>query len=186
MSHLGLRSETQWILPTLSVYSERAHRSPWWPQAISFPRLSPQLKSSTVNEHLMLHALNDEPHECRHWGRPRDRLRYCHWYSILIQLSSAFCTSNTLTPTRVIGYVTWQPELAKQREEREGHFQNQHPRVNRDNEISNAILNDLREAGQQIRDERPVGFAWKLRQQLFQRSKKVEGESAGSPDQKGS
>jgi len=70
------------------------------------------------------------------------------------------------------GYVTWQPELAKQREEHEGHFQNQHPRENHDHDISNAIMSDLREAGQQIRDERPTGFAWKLRQRLFRPSMK--------------
>lgn len=62
--------------------------------------------------------------------------------------------------------MTFQPELQRQKEEREGTFQVLHtPRD--ENVISKAIIEDFQEAKQQALSTSKSGPAWKLRQMLF-------------------
>lgn len=62
--------------------------------------------------------------------------------------------------------MTFQPELQRQQEEREGVFQERHHEQN-ENAISQAMLSDFQEAKQQAMDTSKKGPAWKLRQMLF-------------------
>lgn len=76
-------------------------------------------------------------------------------------------------------YSTLQPELVKEqahREELDPAFARQHPRqlaeheqqaaeAQRDTAISRAIVDDFKEAGQQITQE--GGFAWGIRKAIF-------------------
>ncbi|KAK5120310.1 hypothetical protein LTR85_006516 [Meristemomyces frigidus] len=66
-------------------------------------------------------------------------------------------------------YVTFQPELQRQQEEREGTFQVHHAQSSQstDDAISKAIISDFQEAKQQAMDTSRSGPAWKLRQMLF-------------------
>lgn len=63
-------------------------------------------------------------------------------------------------------YTTLQPELERQREERQGHVPEQHDE-DKDRAISRAIVSDFKEAKEQALDTRPTGPAWKLRRALF-------------------
>ena len=63
-------------------------------------------------------------------------------------------------------YVTFQPELQRQREEREGTFQELNHEKD-ETQISRAILSDFQEAKAQAMDTKPSGPAWKLRRLLF-------------------
>ncbi|KAK5136338.1 hypothetical protein LTR08_003711 [Meristemomyces frigidus] len=73
-------------------------------------------------------------------------------------------------------YVTFQPELQRQRDEQQGVFRDQHARPEaNDNAISQAIISDLREAKDQAMDTTgKTGPAWKLRQMMFGRKKDAE------------
>jgi len=88
-----------------------------------------------------------------------------------------------------IAYVTFQPELQRQREEREGTFEEVHNQQN-ENAISQAIISDFQEAKQQALDTSKTGPAWKLRQMLFGRNPehpdhapKAEQKPAVAPQQ---
>ncbi|KAI7150478.1 hypothetical protein KC360_g232 [Hortaea werneckii] len=63
-------------------------------------------------------------------------------------------------------YVTFQPELQRQREEREGTFQELNHEKD-ETQISRAILSDFQEAKEQAMDTKPSGPAWKFRRLLF-------------------
>lgn len=72
-------------------------------------------------------------------------------------------------------YTTLQPELVKERAEREGNtgdlskahqqHQEQAEQAEKDTIISRQMASDFREAGQQIKSE--GGFAWGIRQAIF-------------------
>jgi len=81
--------------------------------------------------------------------------------------------------------VTFQPELQRQKEEREGVFPEQHVPDVKDNEnaISQAIISDLREAREEAKKTQ---FAWGIRQWLFGKpdqttTKAPEGIDAAAP-----
>ncbi|KAK4548024.1 hypothetical protein LTR36_010744 [Oleoguttula mirabilis] len=73
-------------------------------------------------------------------------------------------------------YVTFQPELQRQQEEKAGTFNVQHTQQN-DSVISQAIISDFAEAKQQALGTSNTGPAWKLRQMLF-------GKNPEHPDNK--
>ncbi|KAK4506765.1 hypothetical protein PRZ48_000498 [Zasmidium cellare] len=68
-------------------------------------------------------------------------------------------------------YTTLQPELQKQKEERDGNlkdFAEQHQRPEEQEKIiSKAIMDDLREAKREATSTSTGGFAWGIRQALF-------------------
>lgn len=87
-------------------------------------------------------------------------------------------------------YTTFQPELVKDRAEREGNtgdFSKEHQQheeqaeqAEKDTIISRQMASDFREAGQQIKSE--GGFAWGIRQAIFGtgKDKKDEVKEQGS------
>ena len=111
-----------------------------------------------------------------------DGRRYCHWCALFLphQLRQLL-TSN-------IAYTTFQPELHRREAEKRGQFHDQHsqPDAN-DKVISQAIINDLREAKQQVALDTTSssGPAWKLRQMIFGKktsTPEVGGLSTVVPD----
>lgn len=89
-------------------------------------------------------------------------------------------------------YSAFQPELVKERAEREGNtadFSKEHQQhtqqaeqAERDTVISRQMADDFREAGQQIKS--PGGFAWGIRQAIFGTGKETDGEAKKDGAQK--
>lgn len=76
------------------------------------------------------------------------------------------------------GYATFQPELEKQRAERTGEFQGQHPSQD-DEALSKAIASDLKEAKEQLEPEGSKGIAWGIREAIWGKPgvKNIEGSA---------
>jgi len=82
-------------------------------------------------------------------------------------------------------YTTFQPELVKERAEREGNtaiFSHAHQRhveeaerVEKDTIISRQMASDFKEAGEQIKAE--GGFAWGIRNAIFGTRKAKNGDA---------
>lgn len=62
--------------------------------------------------------------------------------------------------------MTLQPELERQREEREGSFKEKHNQEE-EHAISRAIISDLQEAKEQVTDTKGKGPLWGIREALF-------------------
>jgi hypothetical protein len=60
--------------------------------------------------------------------------------------------------------VTFQPELEKQKSERDGDFKEQRP--TNDQAISQAIISDIKEAKHQVEGD-GKGFAWGIREAIW-------------------
>ena len=65
-----------------------------------------------------------------------------------------------------IAYSTFGPELRKQSAERRGESLDQYGIAN-DNAVSQAIISDFKEAGQQLKPAPTKGFAWGIREAIF-------------------